>query len=137
MTPEEARNLEANGWRFGNYADFLGLSPAQAAGIEVKHSLRRLLKQCREERGWTQIEAAKQIGISQSQYSTMEKGHPQVSLDQLVQALTILGVSAEHIGEAIRTSEEEVRTTSDSDLSRSTSLTEDRSHEIEEAIPAR
>jgi transcriptional regulator with XRE-family HTH domain len=111
MTPEETRNLETNGWRFGNYADFLGLSPGQAALIEVKHALRRLLKQRREEAGLTQSQAAKYIGTSQSRYSTMEKGDPKVSVDLLVQALAVLGVTVEGIADALRASKEEIQTT--------------------------
>jgi hypothetical protein len=50
MNPDERQRLEAAGWTIGDASDFLGLSPEEAAFIELKLALSKRLKQQRESR---------------------------------------------------------------------------------------
>jgi len=54
MNPDERQRLEAAGWTIGDASDFLGLSPEEAAFIELKLALSKRLKQQRESRQLTQ-----------------------------------------------------------------------------------
>lgn len=55
-------------------------------------SVGRRLRQLRKERGLTQSDLARQIGIQQSDLSRMEKGEYRVSLDNLVKILAVFGI---------------------------------------------
>jgi DNA-binding XRE family transcriptional regulator len=81
MEPAKRQRLEAVGWTVGDASDFLGLSPEEAAFIELKLALSRCLKQHRESQQLTQQALAKQIKSSQSRVAKMEAGNPSVSLD--------------------------------------------------------
>jgi transcriptional regulator with XRE-family HTH domain len=61
---------------------------AQVTNIGVR--LRRL----RKDRGFTQCQLARQIGIQQSDLSRIEKGEYRVSLDNLFKMLAVFGVKA-------------------------------------------
>jgi hypothetical protein len=54
MEPAKRQRLEAAGWIVGDASDFLGLSPEEAAFIELKLALSKRLKQQRESRQLTQ-----------------------------------------------------------------------------------
>ena len=56
-------------------------------------SLGRRLRRLRKQRGLTQTELARQIGIQQSDLSRMESGEYRVSLDNLFKILSALGVA--------------------------------------------
>ncbi len=103
MDPERRKRLEARGWKFGTVAEFLGLTPAEEAYIEIKLALSRRLKNERVHRHLTQHEAARRISTSQSRLAKMESCDPTVSLDLLVRALLELGVSQAQLGGAMNT----------------------------------
>jgi hypothetical protein len=84
--------LEAAGWAVGSVQDFLGLSDADAALIELKLALSRSLRDRRQRRGVSQVELAKRLRSSQSRVAKMEAGDPSVSMDLLVSSL-LLGAS--------------------------------------------
>jgi len=59
MKKSKRAKLTAAGWAVGSVQDFLGLSVADAALIELKLSLSRSLRDRRQRRGLSQVELAK------------------------------------------------------------------------------
>jgi len=83
--------LEAHGWRVGSAADFLELSPAEAAFVETKLALSRSLRDRRIAEGLSQAALAERLRSSQSRVAKMEAADPTVSIDLLLRALYALG----------------------------------------------
>lgn len=102
MDARQRKRLEADGWRFGNYADFLKLTDAEVALIELRASLAAALKARRARLGVTQVELAKRLRSSQSRVAKMEAGNPAVSFELLMRALLVLGASRRDLSAAIR-----------------------------------
>jgi DNA-binding XRE family transcriptional regulator len=93
MNPERQRRLEAKGWRFGSAADFLGLTPAERAYLDLRLRLAAGLRALRLKRRMTQMALAELVESSQSRIAKMETGNPTVSLDLLIRSLLALGAS--------------------------------------------
>jgi hypothetical protein len=93
--------LESAGWRVGSAADFVGLSAAEAAFVELRLDLARYLREFRQTNAWTQSAVAERLGSSQSRVAKMEAADPSVSLDLLVSALLSLGASREDVGRVV------------------------------------
>ena len=62
MTEEQRRRLEAAGYRFTTVHEFLGLTSAEMALIDMKVALARALKALRRYRRLTQAQVAKRLG---------------------------------------------------------------------------
>ena len=101
MDARKKRNLEAAGWRVGTVAEFLELSEAESALVEMRLSLSRSLKAQRTKRRVTQTSLAKALQSSQSRVAKMEAGDPSVSLDLLVRALLIIGATRREVASAM------------------------------------
>ena len=101
MRNTEQIELESAGWRVGDAADFLGLSPEEAAFIELRLDLSLFLRELRRSKGWTQSAVAAKLGSSQSRVAKMEAADPSVSLDLLVRALLSLGATREDVGRIV------------------------------------
>ena len=93
MRADKRRRLEKAGWRVGDAADFLELTPEERAYVELKLALSAALQERRTARGWTQSALAVAAGSSQSRVAKMEAGDGSVTLDLLVRALLVVGVS--------------------------------------------
>lgn len=93
MKHDKKHKLRDAGWRLGSVANFLGLSPEEAAYVELRVNLSKRLKVRRKERGWTQTRLAEEIGSSQSRVAKAEANDPSVSVDLLVRALFATGIS--------------------------------------------
>lgn len=102
MDAKQRKRLEANGWRFGSYADFLNLTDAEVVLVELRGSLAAALKARRTRLGVTQVELAKRLRSSQSRVAKMEAGNPSVSFELLMRALLMLGASRRELARAIR-----------------------------------
>jgi ribosome-binding protein aMBF1 (putative translation factor) len=102
MKKHKRAKLEAAGWAVGSVQDFLGLSEADAALIDIKLALSRTLRERRARRGLSQVELARRLQSSQSRVAKMEAGDPSVSMDLLVSALLVLGVRAPDLAKAIK-----------------------------------
>jgi transcriptional regulator with XRE-family HTH domain len=75
------------------------------------------LRRLRKERGLTQADLARQIGIQQSDLSRMEKGEYRVSLDNLFKILGVFDLDlADFFGESEVTSEQERQPLSRQDM---------------------
>lgn len=93
MRPERQRRLEAQGWKFGTAAEFLGLTPAEETYIDLRIRLAAGLRALRLKKRMTQTVLAHVVGSSQSRIAKMETGNPTASLDLLVRSLIALGAA--------------------------------------------
>jgi len=97
MRESKRKRLEVKGWRVGSAAEFLNLSPEEAAYVELKINLASTLREWRVRRQLTQGDLARLVKSSQSRVAKMEAGDPSVSLDLLVRTLLALGASSREI----------------------------------------
>jgi predicted transcriptional regulator len=81
--------------------EFLGLTEADSAVIDVRVSLARALRRLRLARNLSQAALAKRIGSSQSRVAKMEAGDPSVSIDLLLRSLFTSGSTNAAIGRVI------------------------------------
>lgn len=93
MREDKAARLRALGWRSGTAAEFLGLSPEEAAYVDVKIRLAEGLRRRRTRQELTQTALAEAVGSSQSRVAKMERADATVSLDLLIRALLALGAT--------------------------------------------
>lgn len=98
MKQTKREKLMNRGWKFGNAKDFLGLSPEEAALIEVKLVLSQRLKIRRTARHLSQERLAQMLNSSQSRVAKMEAGDPAVSVDLLLRSLFALGATPKEVG---------------------------------------
>jgi len=97
MDEHKKNRLIARGWRVGNADEFLGLTPVEAAYVEIKLVLSDHLKKQRQCRNLTQSELGELLQSSQSRVAKVEASDPSVSLDLLIHALLALGISREDL----------------------------------------
>ena len=101
MKVKKKQQLEAYGWHVGSVDEFLGLSAAEAAYIELTLALSAQLKHCRQQRKLTQVELAKRLQSNQSRVAKMEAGDPSVSVDLLIRSLLALGLTTTDLARII------------------------------------
>lgn len=94
--------LEAHGWRVGSAAEFLELSPEEAAFVETKLALSRSVRDRRTAQHVSQAALAKRLKSSQSRVAKMEAADATVSVDLLLRALFALGASPKDVATAIQ-----------------------------------
>ncbi len=91
MDANKRKSLEAAGWRFGDAADFLEMSEEERQLLEARISIAVAIRREREARGMTQKELGALLNTSQPRVAKIERAAADVSLDQLLRALTALG----------------------------------------------
>jgi len=101
MRKAKRERLEKAVWSVGGPENFLELSAEEAAFVELKLALSRMLRARRTERGLSQAQLARRIGSSQSRVAKMEASDPSVSVDLHIRALLAMGARAEDIAAAI------------------------------------
>ena len=101
MKRAKKEKLAERGWRVGTPAEFLGLTPAEAAFVEIKFALSEALRGQRQTAQLSQTQAARKLGSSQSRVAKMEAGDPSVSLDLLIRALLALGATKKTVARTI------------------------------------
>jgi DNA-binding XRE family transcriptional regulator len=101
MDPKRIQELKNRGWKVGGAEDFLQLSEAETAYIELKLTLSEMVREVRELQGLTQMEASRLLGSSQSRISKMEAGDPSVSIDLQIKSLLALGATRCEIGKRL------------------------------------
>ncbi len=96
------KRAETNGkWIEGSVQDFLQLSDADMAYIEMRLAASRYLKSIRQAHKMTQKVAAERLHTSQSRLAKMEAGDASVSLDLIFRSLFSLGVSRKRLVQAL------------------------------------
>lgn len=101
MKTTKREKLKEAGWEVGSTADFLGLSPEEAALVEMRLALSQTLRTWRNKKRLTQGDLAKVLRSSQSRVAKMEAADPTVSLDLLMRSLLHLGATTKDIAKAI------------------------------------
>ena len=80
----------------GNVFTDLGFPPEEAAILAMRADVMAQLRLAVEKRDWTQVEAAKVLGISQSRVSDLMRGKwDKFSLDMLITLATRAGLHCE------------------------------------------
>jgi DNA-binding XRE family transcriptional regulator len=102
MKRAKRERLEAAGWKVGGAEEFLSLSEAEGALIDIRIALANTLRKERTARRISQSTLAARIGSSQSRVAKMEAGDPSVSLDLLVRTLLSSGSSGATIAAAFK-----------------------------------
>lgn len=101
MQAKKLKKLEARGWKVGDAAEFLQLTPAEATLVEMKVSLSLQLKELRKSKRISQEGLAKLLGSSQSRVAKMEACDSSVSMDMLVKGMAALGANSDDIARAM------------------------------------
>ncbi|TSA00234.1 MAG: XRE family transcriptional regulator [Deltaproteobacteria bacterium] len=101
MEKAKKERLQKKGWKVGSADEFLGLTPEEAAYIELKYACTKYLKECRQHKRMTQVAAAKYLKSSQSRVAKMEAGDPTVSIDLLIRSLFALGATKKGLAQVI------------------------------------
>ncbi len=101
MNTAKRKRLEKAGWKVGTTQQFLNLSSGEAAYVEVKLNLAKVLSNRRKSLRLTQLAVAKKIKSSQSRVAKMEAGDPSVSIDLLVRSLIALGETPTNLHKAL------------------------------------
>ncbi len=102
MKATKRARLEAHGWRVGSAAEFLELSPAEAAFVETKLALSRCVRSRRTAQNISQSALAKRLKSSQSRIAKLEAADATVSIDLLLRALFALGAKPKDVATAIQ-----------------------------------
>jgi predicted XRE-type DNA-binding protein len=101
MKRDKQRKLEKRGWTVGTAADFLALTPEEAAFIEIKLALSEALREQRQKSNLSQAQVAKKLASSQSRVAKMEAGDPSVTADLLIRSLLVLGATKKAVARTI------------------------------------
>ena len=104
MNKAKRQRLEAKGWKIGSADEFLGLTPEEAAYIELKLALSKKVRQYRRSKNLTQVQMAKLMRSSQSRIAKIEAGDASVSLDLLIRSLIVMGASRKDLARMIASS---------------------------------
>jgi DNA-binding XRE family transcriptional regulator len=81
MKLSKRKRLSDAGWQVGAAGEFLGLTPEEAAFVEIRLALGAQVRTARARSGLTQAALAAKLGSSQSRIAKAEAGDPTVSLD--------------------------------------------------------
>ena len=101
MKKAKKDRLERAGWKVGTVPEFLGLSKAEEALVELKLTLSRGLRDRRARRRLSQAQLARQLKSSQSRVAKMEAGDPSVSIDLLIRSLLALGATPKELAQVL------------------------------------
>jgi ribosome-binding protein aMBF1 (putative translation factor) len=101
MDSKKRKRLEAAGWTFGNAEDFLGMSPEEAAYLEIKLTLAREVEAQRKKAGLSQAELAAKLKTRQPNIARIENAQQGVSLDALFKTLLALGLTPRKIAASL------------------------------------
>lgn len=91
MDAARRKAIEAAGWKVGDAADFLGMSEGERQLLDARVSIAMAIRQQREALDISQKELGARLRTSQPRVAKIERAAPDVSMDQLVRALTAVG----------------------------------------------
>ena len=95
------KRLKSVGFKVGEVADFLDLSPEETAIIEIKLALTQAVRHRSISQKPTQFTIAKRIHSSASRVKKLEAGDPSIPVDMLIRALLATGATREEVGKII------------------------------------
>lgn len=91
MDAKKRKALEAAGWKVGDAADFLRMTAEERQLVEARIELARAIRMQREAVHMSQKQLGEKMNTSQPRVAKIEQAASDVSLDQLVRALTAAG----------------------------------------------
>lgn len=91
MDATKRKALEAAGWKVGDAADFLEMSDEERQLLDARVSIAMAIRRQREATDLSQKELGARLKTSQPRVAKIERAASDVSLDQLVRALTAAG----------------------------------------------
>ena len=83
--------LMAAGMMVTDASEWLGLSPAESAMVDMRIRLAREVERLRGERGLTQKALAEEMGTKQPAVARIKRNPSATTIDSLVRALLVLG----------------------------------------------
>ena len=101
MDKRKLERLQARGWKVGGADEFLGLTPQEAAYVEVRLALSDNVRKMRVQKKISQVRLAKLLGSSQSRVAKIEAGDSTVSVDLMFRSLLALGASKKDLAKII------------------------------------
>jgi predicted XRE-type DNA-binding protein len=101
MRTEKKKRLEASGWRVGTAEEFLGLTPEEAALVELRLKLADAVRERRKDKHLTQAALARLLGSSQSRVAKVEAADDSVSLDLLIRSFLAMGGTTRDLARVI------------------------------------
>jgi DNA-binding XRE family transcriptional regulator len=101
MDAKKRKALARAGFVVGSAAEFLQLTPEEAALVDMRLTLSQAIRQRRLDAGLTQLQLARRTKSSQSRVAKMEAGDPSVSLDLLIRVLLTIGASRREVGQTL------------------------------------
>ena len=91
MDSEKRKALEAAGWRFGDAADFLGMTDEERQMLDARVEAALAVRRQREAAKLSQKQLAGRMKTSQPRVAKIERAAPDVSLDQILRAFAAAG----------------------------------------------
>lgn len=101
MQAKKREKLATSDWIVGDTDQFLELSPAERAIVEIKLALGDKLREVRRARHLSQRALADEVNSSQSRIAKMEAGQASVTIDLLVRTLLNAGATKDEVAKAI------------------------------------
>lgn len=101
MDKEKKARLEAHGWKVGTTEEFLRLTPAEAAYVDLRLKLSDAVREFRKRKHLTQVQLAELLESSQSRMAKVEAADASVSLDLLIRSLLALGATHQDLAKVI------------------------------------
>ncbi len=91
MNPAKKKALEAAGWRFGDAADFLGMTEEERQLLDARVEAALAVRRQRALSQLSQKELASRLKTSQPRVAKIERAASDVSLDQILRAFAAAG----------------------------------------------
>ena len=91
MDATKRKAIEAAGWKVGDAADFLEMSDEERQLLDTRVALALAIREQREASKLSQKQLGARLKTSQPRVAKIERAAPDVSMDQLVRALTAAG----------------------------------------------
>jgi transcriptional regulator with XRE-family HTH domain len=91
MDAAKRNALEAAGWKVGDAADFLEMSDEERQLLDARVALALAIREQREASKLSQKQLGARLKTSQPRVAKIERAASDVSMDQLVRALTAAG----------------------------------------------
>jgi len=101
ITTRKRKALEAVGYKVTDAAEWLGLSPEEAAIVNMRVNFAIEIERVCKEKGITQQALAEKIGTRQSGVARMLNNPSKVTIDILIKTLLVLGTPSKRIAALI------------------------------------
>jgi transcriptional regulator with XRE-family HTH domain len=91
IEPRKQKALESAGWRFGDAADFLGMTDEERQLLDARVEAALAVRRQRIARKLSQKQLASRMKTSQPRMAKIERAASDVSLDQILRAFAAAG----------------------------------------------